>query len=51
MLKCSDESYSELSKDKCYLDRSLSGLNFVLFWVLFYQIYFVYHLNYKVPIV
>ena len=38
-------------KPKCYLDRSLSAINFVIFWVLFYQIYFVYRLTYQVPVI
>ena len=35
---------------KCYFDRAFSGCNFIIFWILFYQIYFVYHLNYNVPV-
>ena len=48
--QCAESANLSGGLKKCYFDRGFSAMSFILFWVIFYQIFFIYHKCYNVPI-
>lgn len=49
--QCANEYNLGNGLKKCYFDRGFALFSFVIFWVLIYQIVWVYHNCYNIPII
>ena len=48
--QCSKTNDLKFGLKQCYFDRGFSGISFIIFWILFYQIYFIYYRCFNVSI-